>query len=224
MGSILLVRHGQGALMGDGAALAPLGWEQSRLLGVELAARGITPDLVVHGDHPVQCDTAAAVAEAAGWTCVPEVDAGWDDVDLPDVLARVPMPSGEDTVPRAELDEWLADATSRWTAGRAEEEYAESFRVFADRVDAALSRAARRVSGGTAVVVTSGAPIALVAASLLHREPEPATLTSLGATWRALNAVVITTSVTKVVLGRRGATLVVFNEHGHLEGRPDSRG
>jgi len=31
----------------------------------------------------------------------------------------------------------------------------------------------------------------------------------------------VNTSVTKVVVGDRGATLVSFNEHGHLETHPD---
>ena len=39
--------------------------------------------------------------------------------------------------------------------------------------------------------------------------------------WTQLNPVAINAAVTKVVVGRRGATLVSVNDHGHLEG-PDS--
>ena len=38
-------------------------------------------------------------------------------------------------------------------------------------------------------------------------------------TWSRLSKVVVNSSVTKVVLGRRGTSLVSFNDHGHLEGR-----
>ena len=36
--------------------------------------------------------------------------------------------------------------------------------------------------------------------------------------WARLNPVTVNSSVTKVVVGRRGATLVSFNDHSHLEG------
>jgi hypothetical protein len=41
------------------------------------------------------------------------------------------------------------------------------------------------------------------------------------ALWSRLNVVCVNTGVTKVVTGRRGATLVSFNEHTHLEGEPE---
>ena len=36
--------------------------------------------------------------------------------------------------------------------------------------------------------------------------------------WTQLNAVTVNASVTKIVVGRRGSTLVSFNDHSHLEG------
>ena len=35
--------------------------------------------------------------------------------------------------------------------------------------------------------------------------------------WTQLNPVTVNSSVTKIVVGRRGATLVSFNDHSHLE-------
>jgi hypothetical protein len=38
--------------------------------------------------------------------------------------------------------------------------------------------------------------------------------------WRKLNPVCVNSGVTRLVAGRRGTTLVSFNEHGHLDGVP----
>jgi hypothetical protein len=62
------------------------------------------------------------------------------------------------------------------------------------------------------VVFTSGGPIAWTVSALLDGGT---------AVWTALNPVVVNASVTKVVVGRRGTTLVSFNDHSHLEA-PDA--
>lgn len=50
MSQILLVRHGQASWgSADYDVLSPLGEKQSAVLGEALAARGITPDLLVRG-------------------------------------------------------------------------------------------------------------------------------------------------------------------------------
>ena len=50
MSVILLVRHGQASFgAADYDNLSPTGHEQSRVLGAALAARGVSPDLVVAG-------------------------------------------------------------------------------------------------------------------------------------------------------------------------------
>jgi broad specificity phosphatase PhoE len=67
---------------------------------------------------------------------------------------------------------------------------------------------ARLGSDGVAVVVTSGGPIARLAARLLGGGAD---------LHRMLAPVVVNASATKVVVGRRGRTLVSFNDHGHLE-------
>jgi hypothetical protein len=63
-------------------------------------------------------------------------------------------------------------------------------------------------SGEVAVVSTSGGPLAWVAASLVEGGV---------AAWKRLNRVIVNASVTKVVVGTRGTSLVSFNEHTHLE-------
>ena len=92
-------------------------------------------------------------------------------------------------------------------------EYDESFTAFGDRVEAAAGRLADRLpASATALVVTSGGPIARLAAGLLGGGTEVHT---------RLAPVIVNASVTKVVVGRRGSTLVSFDDHGHLEGTPD---
>ena len=60
---------------------------------------------------------------------------------------------------------------------------------------------------GTAVVFTSGGPIAWAAATRLDGGAH---------LWLRLNQVTINAGVTSFVVGSRGATLLSFNEHTHL--------
>ncbi len=213
MGQLILVRHGQASWGSDDYdVLSPLGWEQSRMLGANLAERGLEPTHVITGSMRRHSDTADHVQAAAGWGAVERVrDEAWNEYDHLQMLDRVPPPfEGEDPTP-AQFQEWFELATDRWTSGAADE-YAESFPTFLDRVSGALDRAVSAAAGTASVVVfTSGGPIAAVTALLL------AGRTPNGPVWSQLNKVVVNTAVTKVVVGRRGASLVSFNEHCHLE-------
>ena len=59
------------------------------------------------------------------------------------------------------------------------------------------------------MVFTSGGPVSWVAATLADG--------GLPA-WARLSKVVVNSSVTKVLTGRRGTNLLTFNDHSHLEG------
>jgi broad specificity phosphatase PhoE len=78
-------------------------------------------------------------------------------------------------------------------------------------VQQALARAGQRTAEGTVVVVTSGGPVSWVVTHLLAAGTD---------SYRRLTPVVVNSSVTKVVSGRRGLSLVSFNDHAHLEGDP----
>ena len=215
MGQLLLVRHGQASWDSeDYDVLSATGWEQSRLLGKALAARGIVPDAVVIGGMRRHRETAEACLGEMGVAVAPEVDAGWDEFDHVTMLASHPAPFGERRPTKAEFQEWFEAATDRWTGGQYDAEYAESFTAFTSRVGAALRRTSERE--GTVVVFTSGGPISWSAASLLADGPEVA-----GRLWRRLNPVCVNSGVTRLVTGRRGVTLVTFNGHAHLDGVPD---
>jgi broad specificity phosphatase PhoE len=209
---VLLVRHGQASWGAeDYDELSSLGEQQSRTLGGALATRGVRPDVVVRGAMKRHRQTAEATVEAAGWTVPVLEDGGWNEFDHRQMLELHPREVGEgEDLTRAAFQRWFEEATRRWTSGRHADEYDESFTAFGERVESALRRAAASLEAKqTAVVFTSGGPIAWTAAALLGGGAD---------VWTALNPVVVNASVTKVVVGRRGTTLVSFNDHSHLEG------
>ena len=202
MGQVLLVRHGQASWGAtDYDVLSPLGERQAAATGAFLA--GVRPDAVVHGPMQRQRRTAELMAHAAGWSVAAEVDGRWDEMDHLAVLDA--QPRGFDGEPDAhEFQAWFEKATGRWLSGAHDGEYAESWPEFRDRVLAGLDA----LGDGTIVVVTSGGPVSIVVAHLLESP----------AAYQRIAPVVVNASVTKVVVGRRGHTLVSFNEHGHLPG------
>ena len=214
MSSILLVRHGQASFGADDYdVLSPTGHEQSRVLGAALAARGVTPDVVVAGRMRRHAETAAGVLGGAGWTADVTVDDGWNEFGHHQVLDVHGSPTARDgESERAAFQRWFEEATRRWTSGEHEEAYDESFAAFTARVDASMARLTGSLpSRGTAVVLTSGGAIAWVVASLLA--DDTAARTDL---WLRLNPVSVNTGTSTIVRGGRGTTLVAFNAHDHL--------
>lgn len=210
MSLVLLVRHGQASWgAADYDVLSTVGEEQSRVLGTALAARGVRPDLVVRGTMRRHRQTASAALAGAGWDVEVVEDAGWDEFDHMTTLTgsvdwrEIEGESYDDRVRRFEA------TIERWSSGGHDDEYRESFPVFQQRVDDAFARALDRLGPKqTAVVLTSGGPVSWVTAKL----------TGGGLpVWSRLSKVVVNSSVTKVLSGRRGANLITFNDHSHLE-------
>jgi len=218
VGQILLVRHGQASWDSDDYdVLSEPGWEQSRLLGRSLAARGIAPDLAVTGGMRRHSETAQACLGEMGpaGELEPSADPGWDEFDHVSMMSKLPAPFEGRQPSKAEFQEWFEAATDRWTDGDYDEEYAEPFGDFTGRVEEALHRLVEQVGSGTAAVLTSGGPIAWTCATLLTDEAgERKRL------WRRLNPVCVNSGVTRLVTGRRGVTFVSFNGHAHLDGVP----
>ena len=94
---------------------------------------------------------------------------------------------------------------SRWIGAEHDADYAESWPVFRQRVQAALDAVH---SGRDALVSTSGGPIAAVVQPLLALPDAQA----VGLAWSIVNA-----SVTKLLVGSRAVRLSSFNVHLHLE-------
>jgi broad specificity phosphatase PhoE len=211
MGVVLLVRHGQASFGArDYDVLSDAGLEQSRVLGRALAVQGVTPSVVVHGAMLRQRDTADAMAEGGGWTVTPELDEGWNEFDHVAVVAQGVdrRAVGND---RRAFQRVFEEATARWSGGRHDDEYAESWPAFLGRANDALDRAFARE--GVTVVVSSGGPIAAVAATLIDPVAPPDEIPRL---WNAFNTVTANASVTRVLEGSTGRRLLSFNEHSHL--------
>lgn len=206
MSVLLLVRHGQASFgAADYDALSEAGHEQTRILGRALKARGVRPDRIIRGRMRRHDETAAGILEGLGGGPEPTVDEGWNEFDFLKVLAVHPI-LPEPDLDHAGFQRFFEDATARWTAGTHDHEYEESFREFADRVEAAFVRTA--AGDGLTLVVTSGGPIGLVASHLTVHD---------ASLWQRFNRVAVNTAVTKVITGRSGGTLSTFNEHSHLE-------
>ncbi len=222
MGVLLLVRHGQASFGADDYdVLSPTGWEQSRLLGAWLADRGLTPDVLVRGDMRRHRETVEGMVEGGRWATTPaEVDSGWNEFDHLGVVSTypdLPVPEPGQELDRREFQRYFELATLRWTSGAYDAEYPEAYGAFVARVRAALDRACTAAGpGGTAVVVSSGGPIAAACAALVDPSgDDPATLARL---WSRFNTVTVNSSVTRVVVGSTGPRLLTFNEHPHLAG------
>ncbi len=197
MAVVLLVRHGQASFGADDYdVLSGVGHEQAAVVGRELARRGLRDPLLVCGTLRRQRGTADGLGLGE-----PAVDGRWDEYDHLGLLERYPVQAPPDASSRgvqvaldAALDAWVRDAAGSWGA-------------FSGGAADALAEVAG--AGRDAVVVSSGGVVAAVAARLLGGGPE---------TVVALNRVSVNAGVTKVVVGRSGASLVSYNDHAHFEG------
>jgi broad specificity phosphatase PhoE len=201
MGQVLVVRHGQASFGAeDYDVLSAHGEEQARRLGSALAS--LAPDLVVHGSLKRQRDTARILAAAAGWSATLTEDGRWNELDQFAQFATIEqMPDESDA---AAFQRWYESAMGRWSSGDHDGDYTESYAAFHERSVAALEAVA---SGGTVVAVSSGGPISALVTRLLDGGP---------ATYARLLPTTVNTGVTRIVSGRRGLTLVSYNEHAHL--------
>lgn len=199
-----MVRHGQASAgSADYDVLSEHGHAQARHLGYAWEASGWRPTVAVSGSMRRHHETAITTLDVLGDVDGYDVDPGWNELDLEPLLEKYPTASGE-AVPASQLT--FAERTRSWSHGGPGGR--ETFVEFRSRVLAAFDRAcAEAGSGRTAVVFTSGGPIAMVATHLLGGDSEM---------WLRLAPVVINASVTTAIAGSKGQTLIAFNEHMHL--------
>ena len=222
MPTILLVRHGQasfGAVNYD--ELSAVGVQQAKIVAEHLVSRGLDVQHLISGDMRRQLDTAAPSAEALGRPVA--IDPRWNEYPMDTILATYAQTSARASVTGpdqasspARYQQLLEQALTAWiAAGRNGDARApESWPDFQRRAQDALEELAGRLEAGAAALVfTSGGVIAALAAALLQL---PA------ATMLGFNRVAVNTGVTKLISGRRGVTLVSFNEHAHLDQLPNA--
>lgn len=204
MGTIHLVRHGQASWgTDDYDRLSDLGRRQADDLGTAWEAGDFTWTDAVAGSMLRHEQTAIGVMEGREYGDGHDVDSGWDEYDLQELLAgrtrEVPLePRDVQRVLNEALEDWVAGA--EWSG--------ERFVDFRSRVLGAFDRVVDRAGSGKSVVVfTSGGPIALVASHILARN---------ASLFVRLNNVVVNASVTTFIVGSTGTNLLAFNEHTHL--------
>lgn len=220
MGAIYLVRHGQASFgAGDYDKLSRLGVEQGAILGRALAARGLAPDAVVCGGMLRHRETAQSCLAAMGREAQWDEDLAWNEYDHETMIeayrpryrnkAVMAAELAATLNPRRAFQDLFAEAMQRWIAGGHEADYPESWGAFCARVESAARRLQTALGRSkTALVFTSGGPIAALARQLLGLSDERAVRLN----WTLANA-----AVTKLIYSERGIYLSTLNEHAHFE-------
>lgn len=219
MATIYLIRHGQASFGQENYdQLSPRGWEQGRVLGRWLSGK-VEPAAVFGGNLKRHRETVEAIATGFGDT-LPDMQVleGLNEFDHMEVVERLKPDWRDRQVMARDLSAYpkparlfqqvFEEAMARWTSGRYDHEYAESWPVFRARVTSALEELIAFADGGDVLVSTSGGPIAVIAQHLLALSDDK-TL--------ALNHVIANTSVSRVLYSGPRRSLAVFNNYSHLE-------
>lgn len=224
MGAIHLVRHGQASFgSGDYDRLSETGHLQARLAGEDMAARGLRPDVIIHGGLRRQRETAEGLLAGLrgrsgrdGVDVTLEVDERWAEYDADAVLEAARAAglttehgtldsAGSSDEAKQAFQRQLDAALGHWSGLAAFADYRR------DAETALADTAARSGSGRTSVVVSSAGTISLAVAGLLADSEGVVGL------WTRLQRVTVNTGIARVVVGRGGMTCIAVNEHQHLE-------
>lgn len=213
MPAVYLLRHGQASFGGaDYDVLSTVGEQQAKVLGAELNRREVSVSAVWSGTLRRQVDTATGCLAELGLDTPVRRDPRWDEYDH---LGLVPGGHGEvdpaDPAAAARIfQERLDESLRAWLTDGGPVGAMGTWAEFTGRIMAVVADAVTGLPrGGAALVFTSAGVISAVCAGLLHLPP---------AGYLALNRTMANASITKLVSGRSGTTLVSFNEHGHFEG------
>jgi broad specificity phosphatase PhoE len=213
--TVFLVRHGQASFGSDDYdVLSAMGEQQSKVLGGELRRRDIRVDQVWSGTLRRQRATAVACLAAADLDLEIREDRRWNEYDLDPLLEHYLAELNVDPATAAasprEFQRLLERAMLAWSADGASVGTSGTWVQFCSGPCEALAEVFGSLgSGGTALVFTSGGVVSAICASVLGLTPEA---------FLAVNRTMVNASLTKVVSGRSGTSLVSLNEHGHFEG------
>lgn len=214
MGVVYLVRHGQAPMHAYSSApadpsapgLTDLGFAQARATGRELTRLVPAFTAVVSGGLPRQRATLGAVLEAFDDAPAPIVDPGWDEYTIPE-LPGGPSPDLYENP--AAYQRVLDEALLRWTAGAVDGP--ETYADYEARTRAAADRVVELAGSGQSVLAVSSA--GTIAALVAREWGVPA------AAWPGIARAMVNASISKLIVGRRGITVVSLNEHAHLAAR-----
>jgi broad specificity phosphatase PhoE len=236
MGTIYLIRHGQGGRPPNPYdQLSDLGHQQARTLGEYWLERGIEFDEVYTGTLRRQKETAQGAREAFHAAGKPfpdtEILEGLNEYNADSVIKQLlPELSGrfkEIDLLRDALDKKAGDPREQmknfqrmfeavmrhWVKGDHEEPTFEPYHEFRERVVSALELIRKKPgSGRRAAVFTSGGPIGISIATVLGAPDH----TAMEINWRVKN-----TSITEFIFSEKRISLEGFNMLPHLEARPE---
>lgn len=210
MTAVYLLRHGQASFGGpDYDVLSATGKQQAVVLGEELRRRELTVRAVWSGTLRRQLQTASACLAEAGIELPVREDTRWNEYDhLGLVPAGQPVAELEDAT--REFQRQLDAAIEAWISGGHAAGSTGTWAEFTGGIRDALGEVlAGLPRGSAALVFTSAGVISAICATLLSA---PA------AGYLALNRTMANASITKLVRGRSGVSLVSVNEHGHFDG------
>jgi broad specificity phosphatase PhoE len=192
--------------------LTGLGREQARRAGAALAARTDGFDVVISGDLPRQRQTLSIAMESFVAGLAHCVDARWNEYDLDAVLGgggRAATTTG-----RA-LQTVLDKALARWIAeDPMVRQPLETYAEYQKRCTQALESVRQLAGPGkAALVVSSSGTITQIVAQVWGLD---------GHNWIRMARTMLNGSVTKLIVGRAGVSVVSMNEHAHLETATDA--
>ncbi|MCB2026314.1 MAG: histidine phosphatase family protein [Ottowia sp.] len=215
MGTLYLVRHGQASFGADDYdRLSDLGRRQSLRLGQYLRQRfgdRLAFDTVLTGTLRRQIHTWEALAEGAGLTTPRTPWPGLNEYDSHAVLEAIhPEPLPKPDTPELYRHHFrlLREGLAAWMEGRVAPRGMPSYADFVRGVTGALDHV-REHSGGNALIVSSGGPIATAVGQVLGTAAE---------TTIELNLRIRNTSITEFAFTPKRHMLVTYNTLPHLDG------
>ena len=201
-----LVRHGQARFgTDDYDALSDLGVRQAQIAGRERVRRGVANASQMSGTLQRQRHTVLLLAEELGLADVtPDVDPRVNEFDAHALVdQRLGRVGATDGMTSQEFQVHLDDELRDWIVERPDQ-----WGYFAlGAVEAVAEFAATVPRGGTAVIATSAGVTAAVCGTLLDAGPEGVI---------AMNRVSTNASITTLLAGSRGLSLLTFNDHAHF--------
>lgn len=217
---IYLIRHGQASfLKEDYDQLSDLGINQSTLLGNSLKDRNTSFSHLVSGSMKRHQQTANHFLVGSEQIIVE--DGRWDEYDHMELLVKHnPLLTNYESIgshimkesnPMKALQNILNDSIHDWMIDA--HDYGQTWKSFKENAWNALNELADQLEKRqNACVFTSGGPIAVI---LLHL------LSLADKQFIDLQARMVNTSVTKVLVGKSKLSLSTYNEYSHLDHNPE---
>ena len=229
MASIYLVRHGQASFgKADYDQLSERGYLQSEQVGKFLSERNIHRCHVVYGTMKRHQQTMTGAEKYWQNSGQSWCSSDFDEFDSEGVIAAAFPEFGDPqqrnqwlkTIrnhgenPNKSFQSLFVQAIDRWTSGKHDGDYKESWSIFSQRVTVGLhklvskDKSQKQDKNRDIVVFTSGGPIAVVCQHLLNLSNKK----TFELNWPIANA-----SVTELFYNRNGdISLASFNEKHHL--------